>query len=51
MEYLNKDMNGWKEGFRKLLQERLPNGEKVVEENHDENKSNVSHDFIEHNVG
>ena len=29
----------------------LPNGEKVVEETHDENKINVNHDFINSNVG
>jgi len=30
MEYLKKDMEGLKEGGTKLLQERLPNGKKVV---------------------
>jgi len=29
----------------------LPNGEKVEEEIHDENKRNVNHDFIDSNVG
>ena len=37
--------------FDKVLQERLPNGEKVVEETHDVNKRNVNHDFIDSNVG
>jgi len=47
MEDLKKDM----EGLTKLLQERLPNGKKVVEETRDENKINVNHDLIESNVG
>jgi len=51
MEYLKKGMEGLKEGGTKLLQERPPNGKNVVEETHDENKSNVNHDFIEYNVG
>ena len=46
MEYLKKDM----EGLETLLQEKIPNCEKVVEETHDENKINVNHDFIESNV-
>ena len=29
----------------------LPNGEKLLDETHDENKKNVNHDFIESNVG
>ena len=29
----------------------IPNGENIVEENHDENKINVNHDFINSNVG
>ena len=28
----------------------VPNGEKVVEETHDENKINVNHDFINSNI-
>ena len=35
----------------KLIQEMFPNGEKIVEEPHDENKINVNHDFINSNVG
>ena len=34
-----------------FLQEILTNGEKVVKETHDANKGNVSHDFIDSNVG
>ena len=36
--------------MEKLLQEKLPNGEKVVEETHDENKINFNRDFIDSNV-
>ena len=39
MEDLKKDMEGLKEGGTKLLQERLPDDEKVVEETHDEKKN------------
>ena len=53
--YLKEDMEGLKEGLKegltKLIQEMIPNGERIVEENHDENKINVSHDFINYNVG
>ena len=38
MEDLKKYMEGLKEGGRKLLQERPPKDEKVVEETHDEKK-------------
>lgn len=41
MEYLKKDI-GLKEGGTKLLQERPPNEEKVVEETHDEKKINFN---------
>ena len=34
-----------------FLQEILTNGEKVVKETHDENKTNVNHDSIDANVG
>ena len=44
-------MEGLKEGFTKLIQEMIFNGEKVVEETHDEEKINVNHDFINSNVG
>jgi len=37
-------MEGSKEGLTKLLQERLPNGEKVVEKIQNENTINVNHD-------
>ena len=48
---LKSDMEGFKEGLKKLQQEMVPNGEKVVDEIHDENKRNVNHDFINSNVG
>ena len=38
MEYLKKYMEVLKEGGTKMLQERPPNDEKVVEETHDEKK-------------
>ena len=44
-------MEVWKEGLTKLLQEMLPNGEKVLDETHDENKRSINHDFIHSNVG
>ena len=34
-----------------FLQEILTNGERVVKETHDANKTNVNHDFIDSNVG
>ena len=51
IEDLKKGMEGLKGGLEKLLQEMLPNGEKLVEETDDENKRNVSHDFIDSNIG
>jgi len=48
---LKQNMEVLKEGLKTLLQEMLPNGEKVVEKTHDENKINVNHDFIDSNVG
>jgi len=37
--------------LKRLLQERVTNGERVVKETHDENKRNVNHDSIDSNVG
>ena len=55
MEDLNKglkaDMESLKEGLTKLIQEMIPNGEKVVQETRDEKKINVNHDFINSNFG
>ena len=39
------------EGLTKLLQERFPNGDKVIHENHDEDKMNMNCDFRNLNVG
>ena len=50
MEGLKEDMEGLKEGLSNFIQEMIPNGEKIVEEMHDENKINVNHDFINSNV-
>ena len=44
MEELTINMN-------KLLQGMVTNGEKVLQETHDENKRNVNHDSIDSNVG
>ena len=48
---LKGNMEDLKIDLTKLLQEMLTNGEGVVKETRDENKRNVSHDFIESNVG
>ena len=48
---LKVDKEGLKEYLTKLTQEMTPNDEKMVEENHDENKINVSLDFIHSNLG
>ena len=44
-------MEGLKECLTKLIQEIIPNGEKIIEETHGENKINVNRDFINYNVG
>ena len=51
MENMKNDLKVDIEGLEKLIQEMFPNGEKIVEETHDENKRNVDHDFIDSNVG
>ena len=48
---LKTDMADLKTDLTNFLQEILTNGEKVVKETHDVNKSNVSHDCIDSNVG
>ena len=50
MENMKNDLKSDMEGLPKLIQEMFPNGEKIVEETHDENKINVNHDFINSNV-
>ena len=44
-------MNVKLEGLTKLLQERLQSGDKVIHENHDEDKRNMNHDFRDSNMG
>ena len=44
-------MNVKLEGLTKLLQERLLGGDKVIYENHDEDKMNMNYDLRESNVG
>ena len=44
-------MEGLKEGLSKLIQEMIPNGENIVEETHDDDKTNVNRDFVNSNVG
>ena len=51
MEKMKNDLKEDMEGLTKLIQEMFPNGEKIVEETHDEKKINVNHDFISSNVG
>jgi len=42
---MKKDLEGLKEGLTKFLQEILPSGDKVLHENHDEDKRNTNYDF------
>ena len=51
MENMNNDLKVDIEGLAKLIQEIIPNGEKIVDETHDEKKINVNRDFINSNVG
>ena len=51
MEGFKEDMEGLNEGLSKLIPKMIPDGEKIVEETHDENKINVNRDFIKSNVG
>ena len=51
MENMKKDLKAYMEGLTKLIQEMFHNGEKIVEETHDENKINVNSDFKNCNVG
>ena len=50
MEYLKNGLKTYMEGLTKLLKEMLPNGEKVLDETHDENKRNINHYFIDSNI-
>ena len=51
MENMKNDIKADMEGLTKLIQEMFHNGEKILEETHDENKINVNRDFINSNVG
>ena len=51
MENTKNDLKVDMEILTKLIQEMFPNGEKIVEGTHDENKINVNRDFIKSNVG
>ena len=44
-------MNVMLEGLTKLLQERLLDGDKVIQENHDEEKMSMNYDLRDSNVG
>ena len=50
MENMKNDLKVDIESLTKLIQEMFPNGEKIVKEIHDENKTNVNHDFIKFDV-
>ena len=50
-ENMKNDLKADMEGLTKLIQDMIPNGEKIVEETHDDNKINVNRDFITSNVG
>ena len=43
-------MNVKLERLTKLLQERFPGGDKVIHENHDEEKRNMNYDFRDSHV-
>ena len=51
MDDLNIELKTDMDELKKLLQERVTNGERVVKETHDENKRNANHDSIDSNVG
>ena len=44
-------IEGLKEGLEKFLEERIPNGDKVIHENYDEEKRNMNYDFGDSNIG
>ena len=54
MDGIESKMDGLKAGMEiltKVLQERLPSGDKVIHENHDEDKRNMNYDFRDSNFG
>ena len=48
---LKEDMKGLKEGLTKFLIERLPSCDKLIHENHDEEKRNMNYGFRDSNIG
>ena len=48
---MNVKIEGLKEGLAKFLEEILPSGDKVIYENHDEEKMNINYDFRDSNFG
>ena len=51
MENMTHNIKVEMEGLAKLIHEILPNGEKIVEETHDEKKINVNREFVNSNFG
>ena len=51
MENMKNDIKVEIEGLAKLIQEIIPNGEKIVDETHDEKKIDFNRNFIKSNVG
>ena len=51
MENMKNALKAYMEGLTNLIQEMFHNGEKIVEETHDEKKINVNRDLINSNFG
>ena len=51
MNGMDANMEELKTNLNTLLQEMVTNGQRAVNETHDENKRNVNHDFINYNIG
>ena len=51
MENMTHNIKVEIEGLAKLIHEIIPNGEKIVEETHDENKINVNRELVNSNFG
>ena len=51
MENMKNDLKADMECLTNLIQKMFPNGEKIVEETHDEKKINVNLDVLNSNVG
>ena len=51
MENMKNDLKADMKVLTKLIQKMFPNGGRIVEETHEENKINANHDFINSNVG